>query len=125
MTINVVDYGAIGDGQTLNTDAIHAAIEECSSRGGGTVAVPAGRFVSGSLFLRDDITLHLEAGAVLLGSEDAADYPVIHTRWEGADQPAHAPLITGRGLRNVAVTGRGTIDGRGGVWWEKHRRKTL
>ncbi len=125
MARSIVDFGAVGDGTTLNTAAIHAAIEACGSGGGGTVVVPAGRYVTGSLFLRDNITLHLEAGAVLLGSEDAADYPVIPTRWEGADRPAHAPLITGRGMHNVAVTGRGTVDGRGEVWWDKHRRKTL
>jgi len=125
MTLHITDFGAVGDGRTLNTQAIHAAIEACDRRGGGTVVLPAGRYVTGSLFLRNNITLHLEAGAVLVGSEDPADYPVIHTRWEGAEQPAHAPLITGRGLHNVAVVGRGTVDGRGGVWWEMHRSKTL
>ena len=125
MTLNITDYGAVADEQTLNTNAIHAAIEACDRRGGGTVLVPPGRYVTGSLYLRDNITLHLEAGAVLVGSEDPADYPIVHSRWEGADQLNHAPLITGNGLRNVAVTGRGTIDGQGAGWWQRHRDKTL
>jgi len=125
MAFNIADFGAKGDGQTINTSAIAAAIEACHSQGGGTVLVPAGRYVTGSLFLRDCTTLHLEAGAVLLGSESPADYPIMETRWEGADQATHAPLITGQGLRDIAVVGRGTIDGRGEVWWRKHRDRTL
>jgi polygalacturonase len=125
MTLSVLDFGAVGDGKTVNTDALHAAIEACSRNGGGTVVVPPGRYVTGSVFLHDNITLHLDSGAVLLGSEDPTDYPIIHSRWEGADQPTHAPLITGVGLQNVAVVGRGTVDGRGGVWWQKHRDGTL
>jgi polygalacturonase len=125
MTPSISDFGAVGDGQTVNTTAFHAAIEACSRNGGGTVLVPPGRYVTGSLFLRDNITLHLEAGAVLLGSEDPADYPILTTRWEGSEQPTYAPLITGHGLHNIAVVGRGTVDGRGEVWWQKHRDKTL
>jgi polygalacturonase len=81
--------------------------------------------VTGSIFLRDHITLHVDAGATLLGSQDCADYPVIESRWEGAGQETHAPLIAGHGLQNVAIVGRGTIDGQGAVWWTMHREKTL
>ncbi len=122
---NVRDYGAAGDGQTRDTPAIQAAIDACQQRGGGTVTVPAGRFVVGSIFLRDNITLNLEAGAVLLGSEDLADYPIINGRWEGTEQPTYAPLITGADLHNIAVVGRGTIDGRGAHWWRRFTDKTL
>jgi polygalacturonase len=122
---NVLAYGAAGDGEALDTPAIQAAIEACSARGGGTVFVPAGRYVTGSLFLHSHITLHLEAGAVLLGSESPADYPVIQSRWEGSEQLTHAPLIAGHGLQNVAIVGRGTIDGRGAGWWQRHRARTL
>lgn len=122
---NVREHGAAGDGQTLDACAIQAAIEACAERGGGTVYLPAGRYLTGSLFLRDNITLHLDAGAMILGSERPEDYPVIHSRWEGRHQDTHAPLIGGDHLRNISVTGRGTIDGRGAVWWKAKKEKTL
>ncbi len=117
---NVRDFGSTGDGVTLDTRALQAAIDA-----GGTVIVPPGKYLTGALFLRDDVTLHLEAGATLLGSADEADYPVIDARWEGAYRQTHAPLIGGTGLRNIAITGRGTIDGQGAPWWKRHREKTL
>jgi polygalacturonase len=123
--IDVCDYGAAGNGKTLDTPAIQAAIDACHQHGGGTVLVPAGRYVTGSIFLRDNITLQLEAGAVLLGSEDLADYPILNGRWEGAEQPTYASLITGANLHNIAVTGRGIIDGRGAHWWQRFTDKTL
>jgi len=123
--LTVRDLGAAGDGQSNDTGALQAAIDACASAGGGTVVVPAGSYVSGALFLRSNITLFLDAGAALLGSEDPADYPVISSRWEGSEQPTYAPLVGGRGLVNVAVAGRGTIDGRGGIWWHWFRAKSL
>jgi len=122
---NVRDYGVIGNGQTLDTPAIQAAIEACSQAGGGTVYVPAGNYVTGSIFLRSHVTLHLDAGATLWGSKDPADYPVMDGRWEGADQKTYAPLIAGSNLDNIAVIGRGTIDGRGACWWKMHEEKKL
>jgi len=122
---NVRDYGACGDGTKLDMPAIQSAIEACAAQGGGTVVLPAGQYVTGSLFLRDNITLQLEAGARILGSENPEDYPVIHSRWEGKHQDTYAPLIAGKDLHNIAVTGRGTIDGRGAVWWKAKKEKTL
>ena len=110
---------------TLETRDLQDAIDVAAKRGGGTVRVAAGRHVSGALVLRSDVTLELEAGAVLVGSEDPADYPIIEARWEGRHQLTHAPLIGGSGLRNVAITGRGTIDGQGSGWWKRHRERTL
>lgn len=118
-------FGAVGDGETLDTAAIQGTIDACAQAGGGTVYLPAGHYVSGSLFLESDITLYLDAGAVLLGSERMADYPVIAHRWEGVSRESHAPLIGGTELENVAICGRGTIDGRGKMWWEKHRARAL
>ena len=115
---NVRAHGATGDGQTLDMPAIQSAIDACAAQGGGTVFLPAGRYLTGSLFLRNNISLHLDSGAVILGSEDPGDYPIVHSRWEGKHQDTHAPLITGQNLSNVSVTGRGTIDGRGAIWWQ-------
>lgn len=122
---NVRDWGARGDGCAPETRALQAALDACSAGGGGTVFVPAGCYVTGALALHSDITLYLDAGAVLLGSEDPADYPVSPGRWEGAEQLVHAPLIGGRDLRNVAIAGRGTIDGRGAYWWRAFQAGTL
>lgn len=123
--INVREYGAKGDGQTLDTVAIQKTIEACAQAGGGTIYFSAGNYVSGALFMRSHITLHFEAGATLLGSEDENDYPIIRSRWEGAEQDTHASLITGEGLTHLAIMGRGTIDGRGAHWWAKHRSNRL
>jgi polygalacturonase len=122
---NVQRYGALGDAHTLDTAAIQTAIDTCHELGGGTVWVPAGQYVTGTIFFRDNITLHLDAGATLLGSPDPADYPVLHNRWEGEQQPAYAPLIAGENLQNIAVIGRGTVNGSGEPWWKAHREKTL
>lgn len=122
---NVIDQGAVGDGHTLDTQAIQSAIEACGRAGGGTVYVPAGNYVTGSIFLYSNVTLHLEAGATFLGSENPADYPVMDGRWEGTDQKTYAPLIAGSNLQNIAVVGRGTINGRGACWWKNHEERTL
>ena len=86
-------FGALGDAQSLDTAALQAAIDTCHEQGGGTVWIPAGQYLTGTLFFRDNITLHLDAGATLLASQDPADYPVISNRWEGAQQSTYAPLI--------------------------------
>ncbi len=122
---NVQNFGAAGDGHTLDTPALQSAIDACHQNGGGTVWVPAGQYVTGTLFLRDNITLNLEAGATLLGSQDPADYPILAYRWEGVQQPTHAPLIAGENLKNIAITGRGVLDGRGEPWWEAYRQGSL
>jgi len=115
----------MGDGQTLDSPAIQSAIDACAAQGGGTVTLSAGRYLTGSLFLRDNISLHLDAGAVILGSEKPADYPIVHSRWEGKHQDTYAPLIAGQNLNNISVVGRGTIDGRGATWWQAKEKNTL
>jgi len=122
---NVREHGAAGDGRTLETPALQAAIDACQRRGGGMVLFPAGKYLTGTLHLQSDIHLHLDAGAVLLGSENPDDYPVIDHRWEGAQQATYAPLITGQTIKNITVSGRGRIDGQGGVWWRKVKERSL
>ncbi len=125
ITFNVLDYGAVGDGQVLVTTALQAAIDACSRAGGGTVFLPAGVYLTGALFLYSNITLYIDAGATVLGSPDPAHYPVIHSRWEGLDQDTYAPLIGGSGLERVAILGRGVINGQGEIWWQRHRERSL
>lgn len=118
-------FGACGDGQTLDTTALQAAIDACIQRGGGTVFVSAGQYLTGTIYLRNNVTLYLEAGATLLGSQDPADYPVTSNRWEGVEQLTYAPLIAGNALKNIAITGHGTIDGQGESWWRAFNKKNL
>ncbi|MBK6644151.1 MAG: glycoside hydrolase family 28 protein [Anaerolineales bacterium] len=124
-TFNVREHGAMGNGQTLDSPAIQSTIDACSTLGGGTVYLPSGQYLTGSLFLRNNISLHLDSGATILGSENPVDYPIIHSRWEGKHQDTHASLITGQNLNNISVTGRGTIDGRGAKWWQAKKDGTL
>jgi polygalacturonase len=123
--LDVRGHGAVGDGAALDTAALQKAIDACAASGGGTVRIPAGKYLTGSLFLKSGVAFSLDAGAVILGSENPADYPIIESRWEGETRKVHAPLIYGENLVNVALIGRGKIDGRGGVWWRRHREKSL
>jgi len=119
---NVCDFGAIADGDTSTTRHLQSAIDAAAKSGGGTVFVPAGKYVTGTLWLRSNITLHLDAGAVLLGSQKMDDFPVWTSRWEGPGvKPRRAALICGEDLENVALVGRGTIDARGEMWWKLQR----
>lgn len=117
--LNIVDFGARADGDSLATAAFQKAIAAAAKNGGGTVFVPPGIYKTGPLELVSNITLYLDAGAVIRCSNDLNDFPVITTRWEGADVTAYMPLIYGKDLENVAVKGRGTLDGQGEFWWKK------
>ena len=93
---DVTAHGAAGDGVTLDTAAFEAALAECTKRGGGTVHVPAGRYVIGAVELASHLTLELAAGATLLGSRDPAHYPLVETRFEGRMGRGHAALVSAR-----------------------------
>lgn len=117
--LNVAHAGAPADGSAPATAFIQRAIDQCGNGGGGTVFLPAGRYVSGTLWLRSNVTLHLDSGAVILGDTDPSAFPIWSTQWEGPSaQRVHAPLIAGEGLTNIALVGRGLIDGRGQTWWD-------
>ncbi len=113
---NITKYGAKGEGQSLNTAAIQKAIDECSNSGGGKVIIPSGIWITGPLFLKNNVNLHLEQGAHLQFSRDVSLYPIIESNWEGYDQYRCASPIMGRNLKNIAITGKGIIDGAGEVW---------
>lgn len=117
---NVRDYGAVGDDKTLDTLAISKAIEACAQAGGGVVVFPPGRYVSGTFELRSNITLSLEAGAVIVGSRNLEDYGGIADYGFGRDYGVNSTgegfkvgIIVARNLKNVAIVGRGAIDGGG------------
>ena len=117
---NILNYGAKADAAFKNTKAIQAAINACTK--GGTVYIPKGVFVSGALFLKSDMTLYIEKGAVLKGSTDTADYlPLYLNRFEGWELNTYASLLNAGALnrngsynvKNLRITGGGTIEGGG------------
>ena len=116
---NIKDFGAKGNGKSVNTEAINRAIKHCSEQGGGVVVVPKGVFVSGTIFLQNNVELRLEEGAVLAGVEDPTQYTGYvcpdnrydHFKVAQAAYWNHC-FILAQGCHNVAITGEGTIDGR-------------
>ncbi|PTX92726.1 glycoside hydrolase family 28 protein [Opitutus sp. ER46] len=120
---NPADFGAVGDGRTNNTAAFAKVMAACASAGGGTVWVTPGKYVTGSIELVDNVTLHLDAGAELLYSGNASDSPVVPSRWECTNVFTYAPLIYANGRHNIAITGRGTINGQGWNWWWRGGRR--
>lgn len=119
----VTDFGARGDGTTLNTGSIQAAIDHVASDGGGTVVIPQGIFLSGAIFLRPGVNLHLEKDAVLKGSTDTKDYPKSMTRIEGHFQPWLPALLNADKCDHLRITGEGTLDGSGEPFWLEFRRR--
>ncbi len=114
-TWDVFGLGAKGDGQTMDTRAIQKAIDQCHAAGGGKVYLHNGRFLSGTLYLKSNVTLHIEAGAVLLGSDNADDYPNAASVYPTyvSDTMTSKAFIYAENVKNIAIEGRGTIDGRG------------
>jgi polygalacturonase len=113
----VTSYGGKGDGKADNTKAFRDAVQACNKAGGGRVVVPKGTFLTGPIHLLSDVNLHVEAGATIRFSTDRKKYlPVVFTRWQGIECYNWSPFIYGHGLTNVAVTGKGTLDGQGDSW---------
>src|SRR5215467_14483692 len=113
-TFNVRDFGASGDGKTLDTAAVQKAIDACTAAGGGTVLVPPGDFVVGTVELKSNVTLHLAAAGRLLGSGKPGDYSA------GKGVPpgnGNVVLLYAANAENIAVEGQGTIDGQGNLFY--------
>lgn len=116
----ITDFGAVADGKTDASDAFTKAIAACHNAGGGKVIVPAGRFLTGPIHLKSNVNLHLhEAAHVLFITDPKAYLPPVLTRWEGVELMGYSPLIYAHGQKNIAVTGKGKLDGQGDrqTWW--------
>lgn len=114
-------FGIISSTTLIQTSAIQAVIDRAAAEGGGVVVIPEGIYKSGALFFRQGTHLHLEKGAVLLGSESIVDYPVVTTRIEGEVCPYFPALVNVDGLDGFTLTGPGTIDGNGSPYWQAFR----
>jgi polygalacturonase len=111
---DIRDYGAKPDGKTLCTSSIQQAIDACSRAGGGTVYLPPGTFLSGTIYFKSGVTFRIAAGCTLLGSTNLKDYPPTVQEFRSyTDNYTDKSLIYGENVENIAITGRGTIDGQG------------
>jgi polygalacturonase len=124
---DVRQYGAKGDGKTFDTEAIQKALDECGQAGGGIVQFTAGTYLSKPIILRNKTTLQLDEGAKLQATTNHADFMKTPGDWLSAKGGSDfIPFISGKDLTDVTITGKGTIDGGGEVWWgpaEEARRK--
>lgn len=114
----ITNYGAVGDGQTLNTLSIQKAIDACASAGGGKVIIPSGTFKSGTILLKSNVEIHFEQNSVLLSSTDVVDFPLQPMpkyRSQKDQLGGFNALIYAEGQHNIALTGNGTIDGQGSL----------
>ena len=104
---SILNFGAVANDTLLDTEAIQKAIDECSASGGGTVIIPTGVFMSGTLILKSNVSIHLEGGALLQASGRITDYP-----------GEKKTFITGNNLKNLSISGNGIIDGAGEAFWD-------
>ncbi|MEH7478329.1 glycoside hydrolase family 28 protein [Bacillus sp. FSL W7-1582] len=117
---NVIHYGADNKGIELSTNAIQSAIDDAHRLKGGRVLIPEGTFLTGALELKSNVELHLHENAYVSFSQDTRDYlPLVLTRYEGIELYNYSPLIYAHHAENIAITGAGTLDGRGDEhhWW--------
>lgn len=125
MRYNIVEYGAIASEDFVNTEVIANTIKDCKSNGGGTIYIPTGKYKTGSIRLYSNMTLFLEAGAELFFVNDVMEFPIINTRWEGTEMDCYQSCIYGRDAHNIRITGYGTINGNGHLWWQRFKDNTL
>lgn len=115
---NVMAYGAKNDSTAKATRAIEKAIAAAVKAGGGTVYFPAGKYLTGAIHLKSNITIFIDAGAELHFSDDFDDYlPMVESRYEGVDVTSFSPLFYAYKATNITIRGRGTINGHGKKWW--------
>ena len=123
-TFDIRNYGAVADTAVKNTDAFAKAIDACAKAGGGRVLVPKGTWLTGPIHLKSNVNLHLQKDAVIRFSTDFDDYlPPVLTRYEGIECYNYSPLIYANGCTNIALTGRGKLDGQGKAWWKLTKKQ--
>ena len=122
-SVDVTDYGALGDGMTDNTIAINRAITEVSQQGGGRVVIPAGIWYTGAIEIKSNVDLHTERNALIVFNDNPDVYPIIETSFEGLDTRRCTSPIWARGAENIALTGEGVWDGAGDSWRFVRRAK--
>ncbi|HVT83665.1 MAG TPA: glycoside hydrolase family 28 protein, partial [Chitinophagaceae bacterium] len=115
-TFNIVSFGAVADGITLNTNSINNAINACSQKGGGVVLIPHGMWMTGPIILKSNVNLHLAKNAVLQFTKDLDQYPLVKGNWEGLPQMRNQSPVSANNAVNIAITGNGIIDGNGDAW---------
>lgn len=121
--VNMKSAGADNKGKKLNTKLINKTIDDLSSMGGGTLYFPAGKYLTGPITLKSNITIELESGAVLLFSDNFDDYlPFVEMRYEGVVMKSFSPLFYAVDEENITIKGRGLIDGQGKKWWDEFYR---
>ncbi len=121
ISYNIVECGASNKGDKQVTKIINNTIEKAYKAGGGTIYFPAGTYLTGPITLKSNITIYLDAGATLKFSDNFDDYlPMVESRWEGIDVINFHPLIYAYEAENIAIKGRGTLDGQGRKWWDFH-----
>ena len=115
-TLSIKKNGAVSDGNTLNTKSINGAIDALSKKGGGVILIPPGLWLTGPIVLKNNINLHLAGGATLLFTADKNEYPLVEANWEGLPQMRNQSPISATNASNIAITGKGIIDGNGDGW---------
>lgn len=115
-TTSIAKFGAVPDGHFLNTKAINNAIDACNKKGGGVVLIPSGLWLTGPIVLKSNVNLHIAAGATLLFTADKSQYPLVEANWEGLPQMRNQSPVSATGAVNIAITGKGIIDGNGDGW---------
>lgn len=115
-TTLITTYGAKADGVFFNTESINKAIDECSKKGGGVVVIPTGLWLTGPVELKSNVNLHLQSDAILFFTDDFSHYKLVEGNWEGLPAWRNQSPISGTNLENIAITGKGIIDGNGDAW---------
>jgi hypothetical protein len=116
---DVTKYGAKKDSSAKATAAIKKAIDAASKVGGGTVYFPAGKYLTGAIHLKSNITIFIDAGAEIHFSDDFDDYlPMVESRYEGVDVMSFSPLFYAYNATNISIKGSGKINGHGKKWWD-------
>ncbi|HZL08639.1 MAG TPA: glycosyl hydrolase family 28 protein [Prolixibacteraceae bacterium] len=116
-SFDVLKYGAVGDGKTLNTEAVQKAVDACNQNGGGKVVVPSGVFLIGTVILKSNVHLYLETGAVLKGSPNLNDYKPYNE--------VHYGVLYAENAENITISGYGNIDGNGDTFFDLSKAKKI